>query len=74
MGSIGDCFDNSAVESFSGPCSSSSSTATTGAIANNSLGHLRMGECWYNSRRRHSHCDMLSPADYEAAHASAAAA
>ena len=29
-------------------------------------------ECWYNPRRRHSHCAMLSPADYEAAHTSAA--
>ena len=25
-------------------------------------------EAWYNPRRRHSYCGMLSPADYEAAH------
>ena len=26
-------------------------------------------EAWYNPHRRHSYCRMLSPADYEAAHA-----
>lgn len=26
-------------------------------------------EGWYNPRRRHSYCEMLSPADYETAHA-----
>ena len=26
-------------------------------------------EAWYNPRRRHSYCQMLSPVDYEAAHA-----
>jgi putative transposase len=24
-------------------------------------------ECWYNPRRRHSYCGMLSPIDYERA-------
>ena len=26
-------------------------------------------EAWYNPRRRHSYCKMLSPVDYEAAYA-----
>lgn len=26
-------------------------------------------EAWYNSKRRHSYCKMLSPIDYEAAQA-----
>jgi len=26
-------------------------------------------EAWYNPRRRRSYCQMLSPVDYEAAHA-----
>ena len=26
-------------------------------------------EAWYNPKRRHSYCKMLSPVDYEAAHA-----
>jgi putative transposase len=26
-------------------------------------------ECWYNALRRHSNIGMLSPVDYEAAHA-----
>lgn len=30
-------------------------------------------ECWYNPRRRHSYCSMLSPADYEATHRAATA-
>ena len=25
-------------------------------------------ETWYNPKRRHSYCGMLSPVDYEAAH------
>jgi replicative DNA helicase len=29
---------------------------------------------WYNPRRRHSYCKMLSPIDYETAHTPAAAA
>jgi len=28
-------------------------------------------EAWYNPRRRHSYCKMLSPVDHEAAHAAA---
>ena len=30
-------------------------------------------EAWYNPRRRHSYCEMLSPVDYEAANAVTAA-
>jgi putative transposase len=37
-----------------------------------------IGDCydkaWYNPRRRHSYCAMLSPIDYERAHIPAAAA
>jgi putative transposase len=29
-------------------------------------------EVWYNPRRRHPYCRMLSPVDYEAAHTGAA--
>jgi len=69
MGSIGDCFDNAAVESFFGTLqlelldqhSWSDRQQLASAI-------FEWIECWYNPRRRHSYCDMLSPADYEAAH------
>jgi putative transposase len=27
-------------------------------------------ECWYNPKRRHSYCKMLSPVDFEAEHRS----
>jgi putative transposase len=36
------------------------------------LGIFERIECWYNPRRRHSYCGMLSPADYEAAHTTTA--
>ena len=50
-------------------CSSSSSTSITGPTANSSASAIfEWIECWYNPRRRHSYCGMLSPADYEAAH------
>ena len=72
MGSIGDCFDNSVVESFFGTlqlelldeCRWDGREQLAQAI-------FEWIECWYNPRRRHSYCRMLSPVDYEAAHAAA---
>ena len=70
MGSKGDCFDNSAMESFhaslkkdlihrrSWPTKQQARTAVFGYI-----------ETFYNRRRRHSTLGMLSPVDYEARHA-----
>jgi putative transposase len=70
MGSIGDCFDNSVIESF------------FGSLQNELLDEHRWPdrdtlaraifewiEAWYNPRRRHSYCGYLSPVDYETAHA-----
>jgi putative transposase len=70
MGSIGDCFDNSVAESFFG-------TLQLELLDEHhweSRQHLARAifewiEAWYNPRRRHSYCHMLSPVDYEAAHA-----
>jgi putative transposase len=75
MGSIGDCFDNSVVESFFG-------TLQVELLDEHrwtSRRHLALAiyewiEAWYNPRRRHSYCQMLSPVDYETAHTPAAAA
>jgi putative transposase len=72
MGSIGDCFDNSVVESFFGTLQLelldqhhwTDRQQLASAI-------FEWIECWYNPHRRHSYCDMLSPADYEAAHTAA---
>ena len=73
MGSIGDCFDNAVVESFFG------SLQVELLDQRRWADHQQLAtaifewiECWYNPRRRHSYCGMLSPADYEAAHTPAA--
>jgi putative transposase len=75
MGTIGDCFDNSVVESFFGTLQLE--------LLDQHRWHDREQlaqaifewiECWYNPRRRHSYCAMLSPVDYERAHTVAAAA
>ena len=70
MGSIGDCFDNSVAESFFGTLQLElldehrweSRQQLAQAI-------FEWIEAWYNPRRRHSYCQMLSPVDYEATHA-----
>jgi putative transposase len=75
MGSIGDCFDNSVAESFFGTLQlellDQRSWADRQQLA---VAIFEWIEAWYNPRRRHSYCDMLSPADYEAAHTAAATA
>jgi len=67
MGSIGDCFDNSVAESFFG-------TLQLELLDEHrweGRQHLALAifdwiESWYNPKRRHSYCHMLSPVDYEA--------
>jgi putative transposase len=75
MGSIGDCFDNSVAESFFG-------TLQLELLDQHhwtSRQHLALAifdwiETWYNPRRRHSYCNMLSPIDYETRTTNAATA
>jgi putative transposase len=66
MGSIGDCFDNSVAESFFGTLQlellDEHRWATRDQLANAIFDWI---EAWYNPRRRHSYCRMLSPIDYE---------
>ena len=68
MGSIGDCFDNSVAESFFGTLQlellDQHHWTTRHQLA---AAIFEWIECWYNPRRRHSYCDMLSPIDYETA-------
>ena len=68
MGSIGDCFDNSVAESFFGTLQlellDEHRWATRDQLANAIFDWI---ETWYNPRRRHSYCQMLSPIDYETA-------
>jgi putative transposase len=69
MGSVGDCYDNSMVESFWGTMQlellDSRTWKTRAELANAIFDWI---ECWYNPQRRHSSIGMLSPVDYEAAH------
>jgi len=70
MGTVGDCFDNSVAESFFG-------TLQLELLDEHhwegrqllALAIFEWIEAWYNPKRRHSYCNMLSPVDYEAAHA-----
>jgi putative transposase len=68
MGSIGDCFDNSVAESFFGTLQlellDEQHWCSREQLA---IAIFDWIECWYNPRRRHSYCDMLSPVDYETA-------
>ena len=74
MGSVGDCFDISVAESFFG-------TLQLELLDEHewtSRQHLALAvfewiEAWYNPKHCHSYCDMLSPDDYEAAHAACSA-
>jgi putative transposase len=71
MGSIGDAFDNAVAESFF-------HTLQLELLDEHhwhSRQHLANAifdwiETWYNPRRRHSYCGMLSPIDYETTNAS----
>ena len=69
MGSIGDCYDNSMMESFWGTMQlellDSRTWKTRAELANAIFEWI---ECWYNPKRRHSSIGMLSPLDFEAHH------
>ncbi|MFG2105188.1 IS3 family transposase [Micromonospora echinaurantiaca] len=75
MGSIGDCYDNSLVESFFGSMQlellDRQPWATRQELANAIFEWI---EAWYNPRRRHSSLGNLSPIDYERRHTPAATA
>ena len=70
MGSIGDCFDNSVAESFFGTLQlellDEHSWESRQQLAQAIFEWI---EAWHNPRRRRRYCQMLSPVDYEAAHA-----
>jgi len=72
MGTIGDCFDNSVVESFFGTLQLELLDRQTWTTRRElALAVFEWIEAWYNPTRRHSYCGMLSPNDYEAAHTDA---
>jgi putative transposase len=75
MGSVGDCYDNSMVESFFGTMQRElldrQHWTSRQQLANAIFEWI---EAWYNPRRRHSALGNLSPIDYEQQHSPAAAA
>ncbi|MGH3847420.1 MAG: integrase core domain-containing protein, partial [Pseudonocardiaceae bacterium] len=64
MGTIGDCYDNSMMESFWGTLQlevlDSRTWETRAELANAIFEWI---ECWYNTERRHSSIGMLRPVD-----------
>lgn len=69
MGSIGECYDNSMMESFWGTMQLELlDSRTWKARAALATAISEWKECWYNPNRCHSSVGMLSPVDYEAAH------
>ena len=72
MGSVGDAYDNAVVESFFGTLQLELLDEHTWSTRKQlALAIFEWIEAWYNPRRRHSYCKMLSPVDYETAHAAA---
>jgi putative transposase len=69
MGSIGDCYDNSMMESFWGTLQLEVlDSRNWDSRAELATAIFEWIECWYNPKRRHSGIGMYSPADYEARH------
>lgn len=69
MGTIGDCYDNSMMESFWGSMQlellDQHQWLTRAELANAVFEWI---ECWYNPYRRNSSLGMLSPITYETHH------
>lgn len=69
MGTIGDCYDNSMMESFWGTLQlevlDSRRWETRSELANAIFEWI---ECWYNIERRHSSIGMLPPVTFETLH------
>jgi putative transposase len=66
MGTVGDCYGNSMVESFWHTMQLELLDLTKWGTRQQ-LGNaiFEWTECWYNPYRRHSSLGMLSPAEYE---------
>jgi putative transposase len=69
MGTVGDCYDNSMMESFWGTMQlellDTKEWQTRDELANAIFEWI---ECWYNPKRRHSRIGMHSPATFETLH------
>src|SRR5215204_2490251 len=69
MGTVGDCYDNSVMESLWGTLQlevlDSRTWETRAQLANAIFEWI---ECWYNIKRRHSSLGMLAPVVFETLH------
>ena len=66
MGSAGDCYDNSMMESFWGTLQLEVLDTKTWETRDElATAIFEWIECWYNPERRHSGIGMLSPAEFE---------
>lgn len=69
MGTVGDCYDNSMMESFWGTMQlellDTKHWQTRGELATAIFEWI---ECWYNPKRRHSRIGMHSPATFDTLH------
>ncbi|MBV9060027.1 MAG: transposase, partial [Pseudonocardiales bacterium] len=69
MGTVGDCYDNSMMESFWGTMQlellDTKDWQTRDELANAIFEWM---ECWYNPKRRHSSIGMRSPIAFETLH------
>ncbi len=65
MGSVGDCYDNAMCESFNAILECEPLVRHRLSTAREAA--LSLFDCigWYNTQRRHTALEMLSPADYE---------
>ncbi len=65
MGSVGDCYDNAMCESFNAILECELLVRHRFSTAREAA--LSVFDCigWYNTQRRHTALEMLSPADYE---------
>nr|WP_103944285.1 IS3 family transposase [Thermomonospora echinospora] len=66
MGTVGDCYDNSMMESFWGTMQLELLDTRTWKAREEPAGAVfEWIECWYNSHRRHSSIGMRSPVAFE---------
>ena len=73
MGCVGSCLDNAAAESFFSTLEHEVLSRHRFATRDQARHHVaRWIDSFYNRRRRHSRCQMMSPIDYEHAVATAA--
>lgn len=67
MGTVGNCYNNSMMESFWGTLQLEVLDRKTRKIREElAVAIFELIECWYNPQRRHSRLGMLSPSEFEA--------